>query len=171
MTKRYKIALFLCLSVIALSSQPAAAEPSRLSNGYLLIPRIDVDGHGALELVFRLEFESDFHLVLTEVNQASLNTANSGVFNPLDATIEVDEVLLDSGDSYFIKMGLVSQFPFTIFNLTEVIHLSGPIDNPGSGGGDSEQGGDGNSGNDGSANDDDHTGSARNSQQETPHSG
>ncbi len=124
MTKQSKILIPLCFLVISFFSQLSHAGASRLEDDYLIVPRIDVEGYGALELVFRLAFDNDFVLILEQVNEASLNTDNSGVFDPRLLTIDIDEILLESGDSYFVKIGLISQFPFTTFGFREVVQLS-----------------------------------------------
>jgi mono/diheme cytochrome c family protein len=114
------IAFFIAASL----TQLAYAGQSQIESGYLIVPRIDVEGHGAIELVFRIEFDGEYLFVLEQVNAASLSTDNSGLFDPVQLTLDIDELALGAGELYYLQLRLVSQFPYTIFNLAAAARLN-----------------------------------------------
>jgi mono/diheme cytochrome c family protein len=125
-------------------TQLAHAGRSELIDGYLLVPRVDVDGLGPLELRFSVEFDGEYFFVLEAVNEASSTEANSGEFEPERLTIEIYQTELPGGELFSVLLGLVSDAPVVIFNLLEAVHLNpeSPDPDPGNGSypGDPERG-------------------------------
>jgi hypothetical protein len=95
-----------------------------LENGYLVVPRIDFDGYGALELTFRLDFDGEWVLILEQATEASLSISNSGVFDPVQFTIDVNEIELDTGALYAVQLKLLSQTDYFVFSIAEAVHLN-----------------------------------------------
>ncbi len=119
--------LSVIFSVLVLSWHAATADRATLENGYLVIPRVDVAGFGALELHFRVVFEGEYRFLLEQAVEASSTTANSGSFDPVQQTIEVNEVETATGELYAIQMRLLSQSGQVIFTITEADRLGGGI--------------------------------------------
>jgi cytochrome c553 len=113
----------LALAILFLSNI-AVAQRSILSDGYLSVPRIDIDGYGAMELIFRLEFIDQYVLVLEEAVETSIAIANSGVFDPLQSTIDVDEIELPGGKLYSVQLRLLSSEEQYIFSIADVVDLN-----------------------------------------------
>ena len=119
-----KVFLAILAFVLLLTSSSALAGRSSLVNGYLSIPRIDIDGYGAMELIFRLEFKEQYLLVLEEAVEASSAMSNSGVFDPVLQTIDVDEIELPSGKLYSAQLQLMSSEEQFIFSIADAVDLN-----------------------------------------------
>ncbi len=124
MTRQVKSLLSLAILIVATFSQLAHAGRSQIDNNHLWVPRIDVDGFGALELSFRIEFDGEYFFVLEYANETSLSVANSGSFDPIQLTIDIDEIELPGGELYAAQLGLVAQSPIIVFRLTDAVLLS-----------------------------------------------
>lgn len=129
MSSRIKLVLTLCLLLVSLPSL-AQTERSTLIDGVLTVPRIDLDGFGAMELRLRLAFEDEYLLYLEDVIETSDSIANSGVFDPERFSLEIDEVELENGDLYALQLGLVSSAGQLVFRIIEAIDLSLTQPNP-----------------------------------------
>lgn len=123
MASRIKLILTLCLLVISLPSM-AQTERSSVIDGVLTVPRIDIDGFGAMELRLRLVFENEYLLFLEEVIETSDSIANSGMFDPGRFSLEIDDVELENGDRYALQLGLVSSAGQLVFKIIEAVDLS-----------------------------------------------
>ena len=110
--------------MLLLISNAVLAGRSTLSDGYLSVPRIDIDGFGAMELVFRLEFDQQYVLVLEEAVETSGGIANSGVFDPAQGTIEVDEIELPGGKLYSVQLRLIESENQYVFAIDDAVHLN-----------------------------------------------
>lgn len=119
-----KILPFLLAGVLLLASSSVAGGRSTLSDGSLLLPRIDFDGYGAMELQFRLEFDDQYVLVLEQAVAASIGIANSGVFDPSLNTIDVDEIELPNGELYSVQLRLLSSDGEFVFSIHDAVHLN-----------------------------------------------
>ena len=119
-----KVLVPLVTLALCLTSLPSFAQRSTLVNGYLYVPRIDVDSYGSLELTFRLEFNEEYLLILEEAVETSSGIANSGVFDPVQATIDVDEIELPSGKLYSAQLRLLSSEQPYIFSIGEAVDLN-----------------------------------------------
>ncbi len=108
----------ILLALIQLSPLAFASRAS-LHNGYLVVPRIDVDGYGALELTFRVVFNGEYQFVLEHAVTTSSAISNSGVFDPLQLTIDVDEVQTTNGELFALQLRLHSQTGQVIFTITD----------------------------------------------------
>ncbi len=114
--------------VLALS-QVAYAQRSYVEDNNLVVPRIDVEGYGALELTFRIGYDGQYLFWLLRADQTSEAIANSGVFNPQDLTIAIDEIELPTGELYSATLQLLSQDPFITFVVIEAEQLNpGQVD-------------------------------------------
>lgn len=129
MALRIKLILTFCL---LLNSLPGIAQTERSSvvDGVLIVPRVDIDGFGAMELRLRLVFEDEYLLFLEEVIETSDSIANSGVFDPGRFSLEVDDVQLGNGDRYALQLGLVSSAGQLVFRIIEAIDLGLAQQNP-----------------------------------------
>ena len=127
---RTKAVLTLWLIVGPLVSV-AQAQQSTLSNDILVVPRIDIADLGALELSFRVVFDKEYLLFLDDINETSLNIPNSGAFDPEQLTLDIDEVMLESGDTYSLQLSLVSSEGEYIFRINEALPLNSPAPQPG----------------------------------------
>lgn len=122
------------ISVLALLCQSALASRATFENGYLVIPRIDVDGYGALELLFRVVYQDEYQFLLEQAVETSSSIANSGVFDPVQQTIDVDEVESENGELYAITLRLQSQSGQILFTITEAVKLADASATPAPGG-------------------------------------
>lgn len=131
MKNRYGMSALL-LSALLLLSPDVEAGRSSIEADTLILPRIDVDGYGALELSFRIVFNGEYQFVLDTAQPASQSTDNSGSFDPSTMEIEVYEIQLENGDIYTAKLGLVSQQGEVVFGLTEAQKLGAetPVNPP-----------------------------------------
>jgi len=119
-----KIFLPVLASFLLLVSSSSLAQRATLANGYLSVPRIDIDGYGALELVFRLEFNEQYLFVLEDAVETSNSISNSGVFDPELQTIDVDEIELPGGKLYALRLQLMSSEEQFIFRVAEAVDLN-----------------------------------------------
>ncbi|MFT4860834.1 MAG: cytochrome c553 [Pseudohongiellaceae bacterium] len=121
----WRIRAGLALGLILGSMVGAAqAQRSTLTNDLLVVPRIDIAELGALELSFRVAFEGEYLLFLEDISETSLNIPNSGVFDPQQLTLELDEVMLESGDAFSLQLSLVSSDEGYVFRISEALPLS-----------------------------------------------
>lgn len=116
--------LLLPFLTLLLFSNATLAERSSLVDGYLSIPRIDIDGYGAMELGFRLEFDEEYVLVLDAAVETSNAISNSGVFDPVELTIDVDEIELPGGKLYSAQLRLLSSDEQFIFAIADAVDLN-----------------------------------------------
>lgn len=114
----------LVFIVLVLSFHSAVAGRATLENGYLVIPRVDVDGFGALELQFRVVYQGEYRFLLEHAVETSNAIANSGVFDPVQQTIDVDEVETETGEVYAIQMRLQSQSGPVVFTISAAEKLA-----------------------------------------------
>jgi len=110
--------------VLILTSSSVLAGRSTLANGYLWVPRIDIEGYGAMELTFRLEFNEEYFLVLEDAVETSVAISNSGVFDPVQQSIDLDEIELPSGKLYSAQLQLESSEDQFIFSIAYAIDLN-----------------------------------------------
>lgn len=115
----------LIVAVLLLSIPSAAlATPATLSNGYLSVPRIDIDGYGAMELSFRLEFDQQYVLILEDAVETSSSVGNSGVFDSVLGIIEIDEIELQDGKRYSLQLQLLETEAQIVFSISDAVHLN-----------------------------------------------
>ncbi len=122
MSWRTKAGLTLGL-VLGLLVSEAQAQQSTIQNDMLIVPRIDIAELGALELGFRIVYDTEYLLFLEDISDASLNIENSGVFDPQRLTIELDEVVLQSGESFALELSLAPGEGDYVFRIDEAIPL------------------------------------------------
>ena len=85
----------------------ANASTSTIENNTLVVPRVDIQGYGALQLVFHLSYQGEYFFDLGEASPASESTENAGVFDSSVMELELFEIQLESGEQYTAKLGLV----------------------------------------------------------------
>ena len=112
--------LFVCFSLFTSSAQ---ASRSTIENDALLIPRVDIEGYGALELVFHIVFEGEYYFDLAEAAQASQSISNAATFDGLAMELEVFEIELVNGDIYAARLGMASQEDGYRFRLLDAQYL------------------------------------------------
>lgn len=125
-----KVFLPVLALLLVLSSNSAVAGRSTLANNTLSVPRIDIDGYGAMELIFRLEFNEQYVLVLEDAVETSTAISNSGVFDPIRQSIDIDEIELPGGKLYSAQLQLVSSDGQFVFSIAEAVDLN-PDHQPG----------------------------------------
>ncbi len=160
MPRLSRVLFTLVVLILVTPYQPAYAGTSSFDDGYLLVPRIDVDGHGPLELLLRLEVNDGFAFVLETINETSTSVPISGLFDPVGFSIELEEVALSTGERYAVGLVLESQFPFIVFGIRDVVLLGVPGDQCDQAGGETDDvnqddGSNGDSSGDGGAGDQD----------------
>lgn len=122
MALRIKSILVLLL-VMAANAVFAQSSQSSLIDDELTVPRIDVEGFGALELHFALNYQGEYLLTLNQADQTALSITRSGTFDVQNSTLEIDEVLFASGDLFSFELSLVpteNQIVFRIANATNL---------------------------------------------------
>lgn len=135
MSFSFKALLAFIIAISTCSMAVAQTSRSLIDDGFLYVPRIDVDGYGALELSFRIVFDQEYLLILESADETSLSVQNSGVFDPDQLTIDVDEVELETGDLYAVQLALMSRSEQIIFSVANAVLLNpdpdqDPVDNP-----------------------------------------
>lgn len=123
MVLRMKSILILILIVIPNLSM-AQTGRSNLIDGVLDVPRIDVEGYGALELQLSLVLEGEYLLFLDQAASASLNTTSSGLFDIESFSLVLDEVQVDNGDVFSFELSLFSSAEQIVFRIAEATNLN-----------------------------------------------
>lgn len=116
---RVKGLLALLVCVLLSLAPPVSASRAVIDTDALLIPRVDVEGLGALELLFQVTFEGDYYFDQVQVSEASLSTSNAATFDGLTMTLEIYEIELGNGDLYAATLGLHSLASGYRFRLLE----------------------------------------------------
>jgi len=133
-TKR-SLSFFMSLCLL-LCSNLVAASVSTVLDDKLIIPRIDLDGSGAMEFTFQIVNDGNWYFILESSKESSLSIANSGEFDPVTGVMDLYEVALSNGDSYSVQLQLDLEFENTVFQLKEAILVSSikksplPVSNP-----------------------------------------
>jgi hypothetical protein len=102
-----------------------SAGRSTIENASLVIPRVDVDGYGALALSFTISYDTDYRFSLTSATEASLSVDNAAVFDPSVMEIEIFEIELANGDLYTARLGLIEEPDGMVFELIDAQPLTG----------------------------------------------
>ncbi len=95
------------------------ASQSTVEDGFLFVPRLDVDGFGSLELVFRIVNEPDYQLLLESAEAIITDVSQSGVFDPASNRIVLDEVRVQNGVRYIVELQQVSAASELLFDIVE----------------------------------------------------
>ena len=120
MKNRSLIVLFACLVSFPLTVQ---ADRSTVEDGMLVVPRIDIDGYGAMEIAFRIVFDDEYRLVLESAVETSATVSNSGVYDPVTGRILIDEVELTNGELYSVELEQLAESSEPLFAVVEAIAL------------------------------------------------
>ncbi len=117
--------LFVLLTFLLFVAEgQAQSSESVIEDGYLYVPRIDVDGYGALALSFRIVYQNGaYYLDLESADPAALTVRNSGVFNPDLMTLEIDSIVLENGASYAATLALMEEGEQSLFEIRDAIEL------------------------------------------------
>jgi len=110
-----------------------SASTSTIENNTLIVPRVDIEGYGALQLVFHLSFQGEYFFDLGDATPASESTENAGVFDASVMELELYEIQLETGELYTAKLGLVpdsTDFRFRILEAQQISSNDPPVDPP-----------------------------------------
>ena len=110
-----------------------SASTSTIENNTLIVPRVDIEGYGALQLVFHLSFQGEYFFDLGDATPASESTENAGVFDASVMELELYEIQLETGELYTAKLGLVpdsTDFRFRILEAQQIGSNDPPVDPP-----------------------------------------
>jgi hypothetical protein len=123
----YPSRAILFLTALLLSAS-ALAQPGRsfVDDGLLYVPRIDFENFGAMEMVFRLVWEGEYLLELESLEETLSSTSNAGVYNPLERTLELDEVQLETGEVYAVRLLQLDQRSTMAFTVEDAVLLQSP---------------------------------------------
>lgn len=121
---------FLLLLLVTSFSQSVLASGAFIDDGFLLVPRIDIDGYGPMELGFRIAFDGEYRLILEQAQETSASIANSGVWDPETASIAIDEVQLESGEVYAVELQRLQTEPQLVFQIASAVLIGGQSNDP-----------------------------------------
>lgn len=111
----FTLSLLLILVIPGISQ----AQKSVFENGLLLVPRVDIDGYGPLELAFSLVPDGGVTLKLEQFREASLLTPRSGEFYPELSTLRLYGLeLVGTNEVYLLELQVVSLSPDILFEVT-----------------------------------------------------
>ncbi len=114
------------LLVAASVLQSSLADSAFIEDGFLRVPRIDIDGYGPMELGFRIVFDGDYRLILEQALETIDGVPNSGIWDPETVSFSLDEVELESGERYAVELMQLQSEPHAIFAVASAILLNGP---------------------------------------------
>ncbi len=106
------------------------ASQSSVEGGFLYVPRIDIDGYGSLELVFRVVFDTEYRFMLESAETSALTTTNSGIFDPGSKRIVLDSVRVESGAQYVVELQQLSSSNDMLFGIVEALEIQSPASAP-----------------------------------------
>lgn len=113
------------LLVAASFFQSSLADSAFIEDGFLRVPRIDIDGYGPMELGFRIVFDGDYRLILEQALETSDGVPNSGIWDPETVSFSLDEVELESGERYAVELMQLQSEPQAIFAVASAILING----------------------------------------------
>ncbi len=114
-----RLAVLITIALLLSSNQQAWAGRSQLVDGYLVIPRVDVEGYDGFELVMQLEFSGEFLFVVQAAFDAESDVESSGFYDQISQTLVIDEIEVDTGQLYSASLELVSVTPSIVFRLAD----------------------------------------------------
>jgi len=118
--------LFVALLLVGcVLPREAVASQSSVENGYLYVPRLDVDGFGSLELVFRVVFDSEYRLLLESAEASVSDVTHSGVFYPANSRIVLDNVHVEGGAQYVVELEQLPVENELVFRIVEAREILG----------------------------------------------
>jgi cytochrome c553 len=122
-----RILSLVALGLLMTVSQYAAAGKSTVENGYLYVPRVDVENYGSLELVFRVVFDSEYKFLLESAESASESIENSGVFDSSSNSIALDEVeVVEGGRTYSVEIEQLEHETELLFGIVAATEITAP---------------------------------------------
>lgn len=121
---------FLLVFCAASFAHSTLASSAFIDDGFLLVPRIDIDGYGPMELGFRIVFDGEYRLILEQAQETSASVANSGVWDSEAGSISLDEVQLESGEMYAVELLQLQTEPQVLFGIAAAVLIQGHQGNP-----------------------------------------
>lgn len=128
--KTMKTKLIYFFALLAGFCQAVYGDPSRIENGFLIVPRIDVGDSQSFELVFRIETGADTLFFLEVAAEPSATATSSGFFDAVSQTLALTEIQLSSTESYSATLALVSQSPSIVFRLSNAALITDSTTDP-----------------------------------------
>lgn len=116
------IGVAFLLSMVLAST--AFASRSIVDDGFLIVPRIDIEGYGAMELSFRIVHDGQYRLLLEQAVETSTAISNSGVWDPEAASISIDEVELEGGEMYAVELVQLPGIDQPVFEIAQAIEIT-----------------------------------------------
>jgi hypothetical protein len=132
------VSLYFCLTLCLMTK--SFADPAVFANGKLLVPRIDIDGMGAMAAEFQATAgaSNETFIVLTKLAPSVPGKTSAGLFNNSAGTLELFDLTTPDGAHYFVVFQYQPDGNVVRFKLTEVLPLPGPAGgqnpSPGTGG-------------------------------------
>lgn len=117
--------------LVAFSIPVASASRSIVDDGFLIIPRIDIEGYGAMELSFRIVYDGEYRLLLEQAVETSTAISNSGVWDPINTSISIDEVELEGGEMYAVELMQLAGTDQPIFEIVQALEIVNTDSNTG----------------------------------------
>lgn len=111
--------IFLTFGLTLISPPIAYGDRSSLEGESLTVPRIDIEGSGSFELVFRLENDGDFKFVLEQSAASSAESTSAGSYDAVGELLILDQVELETKEVYSAALMLESQSPEVAFRVQD----------------------------------------------------
>lgn len=99
------------------------ADPATIQEKYLLVPRIDFDDLGPVEIRFNIDTGDGITLITNSCADAPTDMPLSGIFTPSTGSLEIFEVRLPNGKRFHTVLEMVSPDDNQRFVLTQVRRL------------------------------------------------
>lgn len=120
----------LTFLISTLFSQSALASRSTVQEGYLVVPRIDVVGYGAMEMRFRIIFDTEYRLLLETAEEVTGSATLSGIYDDLNGQLILDEVELESGEVFRVELEHMTTSAEPVFSIVQALQIEGPTPDP-----------------------------------------
>ncbi len=124
-----RIVLTTCV-FSALFANSALAGRATVEDGVLYVPRIDIDGYGAMEISFRIVYDSEYRLQLESAQETSTSVENSGVYDADLGHLIIDEVELESGAVYQVELEQLVDSDESVFTIVQALEIESSSSNP-----------------------------------------
>ena len=109
-----------------LASHLVFANPATIQGNQLVVPRVDFSDLGATEVRFDIDTGDGITLITDSYSEATANAELSGIFDESSGELEIFEIRLPNGKSYWAMLEMVSPEDNETFALREVQRLTTP---------------------------------------------
>ena len=123
-----KLLRALLLLLLGAASTMLQADPATIQGNRLVVPRIDFDDLGAVEIRFAIDTGDGISLVTDSWTDATPGTEATGVFDADTGTLEIFEILLPNGKSFYARLEMASPDEPDHFLLREVQRLENAVE-------------------------------------------